>query len=37
MKKNQRFLLLGFFLFLCVGFIQAQELKVSAFQRMDRD
>lgn len=35
--KNQRFLLLGFFLLLCVGFVQAQELKVSAFQRMDRD
>lgn len=35
--KNQRFLLLGFFLLLCAGFVQAQELKVSAFQRMDRD
>ena len=35
--KNQRLLLLGFFLLLCAGFVQAQELKVSAFQRMDRD
>ena len=35
--KNQRLLLLGFFLLLCAGFAQAQELKVSAFQRMDRD
>ena len=35
--KNQRFFFLGFFLLLCVGFAQAQELKVSAFQRMDRD
>ena len=35
--KNQRFFFLGFFLLLCVGFVQAQELKVSAFQRMDRD
>ena len=35
--KNQRLLLFGFFLLLCVGFVQAQELKVSAFQRMDRD
>lgn len=35
--KNQRLLLLGFFLLLCAGLAQAQELKVSAFQRMDRD
>ena len=35
--KNQRFFFLGFFLLLGVGFAQAQELKVSAFQRMDRD
>lgn len=35
--KNQRLLLFGFFLLLCVGFLHAQELKVSAFQRMDRD
>ena len=35
--KNQRLLLLGLFLLLCAGFAQAQELKVSAFQRMDRD
>ena len=34
---NQRFLLVGFFLLLCLGFVQAQELKVSAFQRLDRD
>ena len=35
--KNQRIFLLGFILLLCAGFAQAQELKVSAFQRMDRD
>ena len=35
--KNQRLFLLGFILLLCAGFAQAQELKVSAFQRMDRD
>lgn len=35
--KNQRIVLFGFFLFLCVGMLHAQELKVSAFQRMDRD
>ena len=35
--KNQRIFLLGFILLLCAGFVQAQELKVSAFQRMDRD
>lgn len=35
--KNIRILLLGFFLLLFANFVQAQELKVSAFQRMDRD
>ena len=35
--KTQRLLLLGFMLLLCAGFAQAQELTVSAFQRMDRD
>ena len=35
--KNQRFFLFGFFLLLCIGMLHAQELKVSAFQRMDRD
>ena len=35
--KKQRLLLLGFMLILCAGFAQAQELTVSAFQRMDRD
>lgn len=35
--KNQRIMLFGFFLLLCVGMLHAQELKVSAFQRMDRD
>ena len=35
--NNQRIFLLGFILLLCAGFAQAQELKVSAFQRMDRD
>ena len=35
--KKQRLLLLGFLLLLCAAFAQAQELKVSAFQRMDRD
>lgn len=35
--KNQRLLLFGFFLLLCMGMLQAQELKVSAFQRMNRD
>lgn len=35
--KNQRIFLLGFILLLCAGFAQAQELKVSAFQRMERD
>lgn len=35
--KKQRLLLLGFMLLLCAGFAQAQELTVSAFQRMDRD
>lgn len=34
--KKQRLLLLGFLLFLC-GLGYAQDLKVSAFQRMDRD
>ena len=35
--KNIRILLLGFFLLLFANFVQAQELKVSEFQRMDRD
>ena len=32
-----KFLLLTLFLFLFAGIVQAQELKVTAFQRMDRD
>lgn len=35
--KNLRLFLLGFLTFLCAGFIQAQELKVSDFQYMEKD
>lgn len=35
--KKKRILGLGMFLLFFTGFIHAQELKVSAFQRMDRD
>lgn len=35
--ENKRFLGLGLLLFLFVSIVHAQELKVSAFQRLDRD
>lgn len=35
--KKQRFYLLGVLLMLCTVFVQAQEMRVTTFQRMDRD
>ena len=35
--KKQRFYLLGVLLMLCTVFVQAQEMRVTTLQRMDRD